>query len=54
MTDASSNGMIVTETTQLVTFIEKYSVCQETICHGKLKVNSIELTLSFRCTKCGS
>ena len=61
MTDATSNGMVVTETTQFVTFVEKYSVCQETNCQGKLKVNSIELaglggaaSLSFCCTKCGS
>ena len=61
MTDATSNGMVVTETTQLVTFVKKYSVCQETNCQGKLKVNSIELaglggaaSLSFCCTKCGS
>ena len=61
MTDASSNGLIVTETTQLVTFIEKYSVCQETNCQGKLRVNSMELaglggaaSLSFCFTKCGS
>ena len=61
MTDATSNGMVVTETTQLVTFVEKYSVCQETNCQGKFKVNSIVLaglggaaSLSFGCTKCGS
>uniref|UniRef100_A0A1X7UPS5 Uncharacterized protein n=1 Tax=Amphimedon queenslandica TaxID=400682 RepID=A0A1X7UPS5_AMPQE len=40
----------------LVKFVEKYSICQETNCRGKLKVNSIELaglggaaSLSFGC-----
>uniref|UniRef100_A0A1X7UJS4 Uncharacterized protein n=1 Tax=Amphimedon queenslandica TaxID=400682 RepID=A0A1X7UJS4_AMPQE len=35
--------MVVTETTQLVKFVEQYLICQETNCQGKLKVNSIEL-----------
>uniref|UniRef100_A0A1X7TW74 Uncharacterized protein n=1 Tax=Amphimedon queenslandica TaxID=400682 RepID=A0A1X7TW74_AMPQE len=53
--------MVVTETTQLVKFEEQYSICQETNCLGKLKVNSIKLaglgeaaSLSFGCTNCGS
>uniref|UniRef100_A0A1X7VER2 Uncharacterized protein n=1 Tax=Amphimedon queenslandica TaxID=400682 RepID=A0A1X7VER2_AMPQE len=53
--------MVVTETTQLVKFVEQYSICQETNCQGKLKVNSIELaglgraaSLSFGCANCGS
>ena len=59
--DATCHCMIVTETTQLVKFVEQYSVCQETNCRGKLKVNSIELaglgeaaSLSFCFTNSGS
>uniref|UniRef100_A0A1X7TBM5 Uncharacterized protein n=1 Tax=Amphimedon queenslandica TaxID=400682 RepID=A0A1X7TBM5_AMPQE len=35
--------MVVTETTQLIKFVEQYSISQETNCQGKLKENSIEL-----------
>uniref|UniRef100_A0A1X7TW06 Uncharacterized protein n=1 Tax=Amphimedon queenslandica TaxID=400682 RepID=A0A1X7TW06_AMPQE len=59
--DATSNCMVVTETTQMVKFVKQFSICQETNCQGKLKVNSIELaglggaaSLSFSCTNCGS
>ena len=60
-TDKSANFTFLSESTQLIKFVEQYTICSVTGCTGKLMFNYFEVTglggaasFNFRCATCGN